>query len=88
MYSMFNECFDLEKLDLTNFNTDKVSTFYCMFNQCKSLKDLKFPNLYVNESANKDFMFKGCEKLKEDKEWKMKIKNVGKIDKGKSCILF
>ena len=83
MYSMFNGCNSLEKLDLANFNTDKVTTFYCMFNQCISLKDLNFPNLYISYSAIKDYMFEGCKKLEEDEEWKNKIKNINSY-----CIFF
>ena len=83
MFSMFNGCNSLEKLDLANFNTDKVTTFYCMFNQCISLKDLNFPNLKIKSSAKKDYMFEGCKKLEEDKNWKKKINKISN-----DCICF
>ena len=76
MYSMFNECNALEKLDLSSFNTKRVIHFDHMFNQCISLKILIFPNLYISYSAEKDYMFNGCEKLLEEEKWKTKINNI------------
>ena len=37
MEYMFNECKSLEELDLSNFNTSKVTNMENMFNNCISL---------------------------------------------------
>ena len=40
MNSMFNECYELESLDLSNFNTSKVKNMKRMFYNCNKLKYL------------------------------------------------
>ena len=38
---MFEDCNELEYLDLTNFNTSKVTDMAFMFNECYKLKEIK-----------------------------------------------
>ena len=45
MKVMFQKCYELEYLDLTNFNTSNVTDMSNMFNQCNKLKYLNVSNL-------------------------------------------
>ena len=48
MSGMFNECNELEYLDLSNFNTSKVTDMSIMFNKCHKLKYLNLLNFSIN----------------------------------------
>ena len=37
---MFNKCSSLQRLNLSNFNTNNVTNMSYMFNECRSLKEL------------------------------------------------
>ena len=52
MNSMFNECYELESLDLSNFNTSKVKNMTCMFHKCNKLKYLNLENFTINCDTN------------------------------------
>ena len=41
MYAMFNNCRQLEFLDLSNFNTSNVKIWGYMLNKCDKLKEIK-----------------------------------------------
>ena len=41
---MFFECLNLEKLDISNFNTNNVKDMNRLFSGCKSLKELNISN--------------------------------------------
>ena len=41
MSGMFQECNELEYLDLSNFNTSNVEDIGFMFNECYKLKEIK-----------------------------------------------
>ena len=60
MSSMFLECYSLEELNLSNFNTNNVTNMYCMFCVCSSLKDLNLSNFNTNNVINMKGMFIGC----------------------------
>ena len=61
---MFQECNNLEYLDLSNFNTSKVKCMGWMFNECHKLKEIKginnFNTFMVN---NMTTMFQECYEL-------------------------
>ena len=40
MKAMFQECNEIEYLDLSNFDTSNVTDMECMFNQCNKLSNL------------------------------------------------
>ena len=40
MSGMFQNCNELEYLDLSNFNTSKVNNIKIMFSECKKLKEI------------------------------------------------
>ena len=65
MCSMFNECSELEYLDLSNFNTSKVENIELMFNKCNKLIEIKgIQNFKTNNVTNMGFMFNECTELK------------------------
>ena len=64
MRAMFQECYELEYLDLTNFNTSNVTKMNHMFNECKKLKEIKGINKFItNKVTNMKAMFQECHEL-------------------------
>ena len=57
---MFFNCFSLEELNLSNFNTDKVYNMTCMFQECFSLKELNIANFNTDNVVYLSNMFKKC----------------------------
>ena len=60
---MFSRCKFLTNLDLTNFNTKKVTNMEYMFENCKSLKNINLSIYNTNNVTNMRGMFSGCESL-------------------------
>ena len=60
MGSMFYKCSSLKELNLSNFNTNKVTYMRYMFYGCSSLKELNLSNFNTNNVTNMDGMFYGC----------------------------
>ena len=48
MKHMFDGCFSLKKLNLSNFNTNNVIDMSYMFNGCKSIKEINLSNFNTN----------------------------------------
>ena len=48
MEEMFQQCYELEYLDLSNFNTSNVEDMEAMFNYCYKLKDIKGLIIAIN----------------------------------------
>ena len=46
MTAMFQDCNELEYLDLSNFDTSKVTDMSYMFNNCNKLKEIKGINKF------------------------------------------
>lgn len=66
MRSMFSSCTSLETLDLSSFNTEKVTNMVTMFENSKHLRSLKLPKGFIGSSVtNLKAMFRGCESLTE-----------------------
>ena len=64
MKGMFNECNELENLDLSNFDTSKVNDMVCMFNKCQKLKEIKGINKFnTNQVTIMKAMFNECNEL-------------------------
>ena len=70
MNHMFSGCLSLKKLNLSNFNTNNVTTCENMFYECISLKELNISNLNINNLTNINGMFSEC-----SYKLKMKIKS-------------
>lgn len=66
MHSMFSNCTSLETLDLSSFNTEKVTSMATMFEKSKNLRSIKLPKGFIGSSVTNLYaMFKGCESLTE-----------------------
>lgn len=66
MRLMFSSCTSLETLDLSSFNTEKVTNMVTMFEKSKHLRSLKLPKGFIGSSVtNLNATFKGCESLTE-----------------------
>ena len=48
---MFQGCQELENLDLSNFNTTKVTDMGFMFNKCNKSKEIKGINRFNTNNA-------------------------------------
>ena len=64
---MFGLCESIEKLDLSNFVTDKVKTMHKMFESCSSLKELNISNFKFNKSKDVEYMFNFCSETLKNK---------------------
>jgi surface protein len=61
---MFQDCHELEYLDLSNVNTSKVNDMRCMFNECYKLKEIKgIENFNTNQVTNMETMLQNCTEL-------------------------
>ena len=61
---MFRDCYALESLDLSSFNTAKVTSMSRMFYICKALTTIYTSDKFVtNKVTNGNDMFYGCETL-------------------------
>ena len=63
MSLLFNNCQKLTSLDVTHFNTAKVTNMYRMFNAC-GLTSLDLSNFNTATVENMELMFSGCSNLK------------------------
>ena len=63
MSFMFKGCSALKSLDLTNFNTAKVTNMSFMFHGCSALTSLDLTNFNTANVTDMSFMFNGCSAL-------------------------
>ena len=63
MYSMFNGCYHLTSLDLSNFDTSNVISMSSMFSNCSSLKSLNLRNFNTSNVTYMTYMFDSCSGL-------------------------
>jgi len=75
---MFLSCKALEELNLSNFNTDKVTEMNAMFSGCSSLKEINLSNFNTINVTNMIWMFEGCS---DDLTRKIKSENKNIKDK-------
>ena len=61
---MFAICTQLKSLDVSRFNTSKVTNMNSMFGGCNRLTSLDVSSFNTSEVAYMDWMFSGCEILK------------------------
>ncbi len=65
MWGMFLDCSSLKTLDLSGFDTSKVTDMSAMFSGCSSLEIVVFPAaLETKLVTNMEGMFSGCSSLK------------------------
>ena len=60
---MFNNCEALTSLDLSNFDTSKVTEMICMFSSCSALTSLDVSNFDTSNVTDMSYMFQSCEAL-------------------------
>ena len=63
MRFMFYECNSLANIDLSNFNTQKVTDMSHMFYECSSLKDLNLSHFNTQNVTDMTGMFWYCTSL-------------------------
>ena len=62
---MFQECYELAYVDISNFNFQKAKNIGWMFNKCYKLKEIKGIDIINNiQNIIKDGIFEDCPKLK------------------------
>ena len=83
---MFCKCDKLTSLDVTNFNTAKVTDMSNMFYGCNKLKEIYVSDKFVTDAVTNSYqMFVYCESLSGDIEWtsdKATDKTYAKTDGG------
>ena len=60
MSSMFQNCKEIENIDLSNFDTSKVNDMKSMFNNCHKLKEINGMNLIIATTKNYDVSILKC----------------------------
>lgn len=64
MHSMFQNCESLTSLDLSSFNTAKVTNMNGMFELCSKLKTIYASSLFTTDAVSSSTnMFYGCTSL-------------------------
>ncbi|WP_311438586.1 BspA family leucine-rich repeat surface protein, partial [Hallella colorans] len=63
MFGMFGGCSSLTSLDLTNFNTKKVTDMRSMFFGCRSLTSLNLTNFNTKKVTDMYGMFENCSSM-------------------------
>ena len=64
MESFFGNIFNIESLDLSNFDASNITTMRIMFNKCKKLKEIKgLDKLITNNVIDMEGMFQDCKEL-------------------------
>ncbi|MBQ1629060.1 MAG: BspA family leucine-rich repeat surface protein, partial [Treponema sp.] len=63
MSYMFGDCTDLTSLDVSKFDTSKVTDMYNMFGGCKALISLDVSKFDTSKVTNMALMFKACNNL-------------------------
>ena len=60
---MFSNCQDITEIDLSNFNTSKVTYMSCMFYYCSQLTSIDLSNFDTSQVTYMNSMFSGCSQL-------------------------
>ena len=63
LFGMFAGCSSLTSLDLSSFNTSKVTDMRGLFAGCKNLRSLNVSSFNTSNVQHMDAMFKGCSSL-------------------------
>ena len=61
---MFYECNNITHIDLSSFNSQKVTNMYCMFFSCSNLKNIQLTSFNTQNVTNMAGLFGGCSNLK------------------------
>ena len=63
MRCMFQGCMGLTTLNVSKWNTSKVTDMSYMFNVCKTLASLDVTNFDTSNVTDMSYMFNGCTRL-------------------------
>ena len=63
MSAMFYNCQSLESLDVSGFNTSRVTTMWAMFGDCQSLESLDVSSFKTSQVTTMEGMFSSCHSL-------------------------
>ena len=66
MSNMFDGCSSLESIDLSTFNTDKVTNMSYMIYGCSSFESINLSSFHTNNATDISWMFNGCSSLKKE----------------------
>ena len=66
MECLFSNCKSLTNINLSNFDTQKVTSITYLFQGCKSLKYVNLSNFTVRNDTAMSCVFLGCESLKKE----------------------
>ena len=84
---MFQECYELTNVDISNFNFKIAKNIEWMFNKCYKLEEIKGINIINNiKNLNKNGIFDDCPSLKNIPGYEHKEKK--NIVKKQICIRF
>ena len=64
-YKMFNKCYDIKVLDVSHFDTSKVSNMSHMFTECEKVQVLDVSHFDTSNVTNMEYMFSDCRRLTE-----------------------
>ena len=62
---MFNNCYNLKELNISNFNTKNAIYFNYMLNGCKKIKQVDISKFNTSSCHEINYMFNGCESINE-----------------------
>ena len=77
---LFLGCELLTNIDLSNFDTSKITNMNAMFYQCASLKHINLDNINTSNVTDMCCLFYGCELLKNINLTNLETKNVEKMN--------
>ena len=63
MHSMFNGCYRLKNLNVSKFDTNRVTDMSWMFVDCEQIDQLDLSGFDISKVRNKYYMFGDCRKL-------------------------
>ena len=84
---MFSGCTNLTSIDLSNFDTSRISNMYGMFYNCKKLKNLDLSRFNTRSVRYMSSMFWGCGSLESLDLKSFDTSNVTKMDAMFGCCM-
>ena len=63
--NVFQECWELENVDLSNWDVSNVTNFYYLFGQCYQLKTVNISGWKTSSLTSFNTIFTSCKKLEE-----------------------
>ena len=60
---MFKDCSSLTSINVSSFNTSKVTTMKEMFMNCREITSLDISSFNMSKVTNMESLFSGCKKL-------------------------